>query len=108
MNKWFSAALVVITLFSLGMAIQAQRQLRAARDVVSEDLSGNPLPDVMSTAAVPPALILPPAAEDDLLTLQRQVAALQAERDKLKFDLAAAQSALVSRAQNKTTKATVR
>jgi len=105
MNKWIGMALVLITLFALGMAIQARVQLRQARAVVAEDLSGITSPDATTAAGVASTSI-PPAAVEGVLALQQQVAALQAERDKLKSDLAAAQSALVSRAQNISTNAT--
>ena len=109
MNKWIGVALVVITLFALGMAIHAQRQLRAARAIVAEDLSGNPVPVAPPAAGVVPAPALIPDEEDDsVVALQRQVAALRAERDKLKADLATAQSALVARAQNKAAAAPAR
>jgi hypothetical protein len=99
MNKWIGVSLVLITLCALGMAVQARVQLRRARAVVAEDLSGNSSPDATMAAGVASTSI-PPAAVEGVLALQQQVAALQAERDKLKSDLAAAQSALVSRAQN--------
>jgi uncharacterized protein YlxW (UPF0749 family) len=82
MNKWIGMALILIALVAIGVTIHhARAQLRQARAFVSEALSENPSPSA----------------------LQRQVTALQAECDKLKFDLAAAQSALVARAQNTTT-----
>lgn len=99
MNKWIGVALVLITLFALGMAVQARVQLRRARAVVAEDLSGNSSPDAAMAVGVV-STSFPPAAVEGVLALQQQVTALQAERDKLKADLVAAQSALVSRAQN--------
>ena len=99
MNTLIRVALVLITLASLGIAIHAQVQLRKARAVVAEDLSGDLSSDTTTTAVgVAPAPM--PADAEGVLSLQRQVAALQAERDRLKSDLAAAQSALVSRVQN--------
>ena len=99
MNKWIGVALVLIALCALGMAVQARVQLRRARAVVAEDLSGNSSPDAAAAVCVA-STSTPPVAVDGILALQQQVAALQAERDKLKSDLAAAQSALVSRVQN--------
>ena len=85
MHKRIMAVLVLVTLVSVGLTIQAQVQLRKARAVVAEDLSGNPadLPAVAPVAA-------PAADTERLQALQRQVTALQAERDKLQADLAAA------------------
>ena len=89
MNKRFGMALVLITLVALGFAIQSQLQLRKARDVVAEDLSGNEAPD--QPIGVPSVPGTGDAQRIQLLL--QQVAALQAERDQLVADLAAAQSA---------------
>ena len=95
MNMRLSAVLVVISLVSLALAIQAHLQLRQARAIVQEDLSGS------ATSDAPPAAVAAPlsAAADaqQLLELRRQVAALQAARDRLQSDLAAAQLALADR-----------
>ena len=98
MHKLFQVALVLITLVSLGVAIQAQLKLRDARQVVADDLSGN-----LSGDVPPAAVALPVAATDDVArveALQRQVAALQAERDKLQAELTAVQAMLAERAKN--------
>ena len=96
MNKRIGVALVLVTLASLGWAIRAQVQLRGARRVVSEDLSGNLLADVPVAPAVVPAPGST-AVTERVQALQRQVASLQAERDRLQSDLAAAQLTLAAR-----------
>ena len=99
MNRWIGVALVFITLGSSGMAIYEQAQLRKARLVVAEDLSGNPPADNSSTTDVAAASA---ADAERLQMLQRQVLALQAERNKLQADLAAAQAKLIEGAKNAT------
>ena len=94
MNKQFGVVLVLITLASLGFAIYEQAQLRRARLVVAEDLSGDPPPE-SSTATVAAASI----DANSVQALQRQVASLQAERDKLRAELTAAQAAQAARAK---------
>ena len=100
MNKQIGVALVLITLVSLAIAIQAKVQLRAARAVVAEDLSGNLPPDAPATNAVAPAPVSADTDAERVQALQRQVAALQAERDKLQSDLAAAHLTLAEHAKN--------
>ena len=94
MNKRIGIVLVLVTLVSLGLAIQAHLELRTLRSDMSDDLSGNPAP-VASPAPVAPAA---PAADTAdvhrIQLLQRQVMALQTERQKLLSDLAIAQMAL--------------
>lgn len=95
MNRRMSGVLVLITLFSLGIAIRAQVQIHKARAVVAEDLSGN-LSDIPATSMVVPS----PGSTADVervQALQRQVIALQAERDKLQAALAVAQGTLAAR-----------
>ncbi len=96
MNKRVGVVLVLVTLVSLGWAIRAQVQLRGARRVVSEDLSGNPLSDVPAASVVAPAPVST-AAMERVQALQREVTSLQAERDRLQSDLAAAQLTLAAR-----------
>ena len=99
MNKRIGILLVLIALVSLGVAIQTRVQLRRARAVVAEDLSGNPavreIPAPAATAAVP--VVANTAEVQRIQALQRQVSELQAERDKLQSDLAAARLALAER-----------
>ncbi len=97
MNKSMKYALILVTLVSLGLAIRAQLQLRAARVILEDDLSGcvdrittrPPLPGVEAVAASAGEA----ARLQDLL---RQVAALQAERDTLLSRLAAAELSYAS------------
>ena len=98
MNKWFGAALMVVTAISIGVAVRAQMQVREERAALSADLSGNP-PQVAPTTP-PPAIATARLVDDeadDLPTLQRHVAALQAECDRLKAELAAARGATGAR-----------
>ena len=96
MNKRMAAVLVLITLGSLGLAIHAQLQLRQARAVVAEDLSGDPVETAPATAPTPaPAVV----DADRTQALQQQVVALQAERAQLQANLAAAQAQLAARTQ---------
>ncbi len=95
MDKRIGVVLVLLTLVSLGVAIRAQVQVHKARVVVAEDLSGN-LSDLPAT----PGVVPPVGVTNDVervQALQRQVIALQAERDKLQADLTAAQTALAAR-----------
>ena len=94
MNKRLGVVLVLVSLIFLCWAIQAQLQLRKARVVVAEDLSGD-LVDVPVTPVVAPVAV----GAEQLQALQRQVASLQAERDKLQVDLSAAQAALAAQAK---------
>jgi len=99
MNKQIGMVLVIITLASLTLAIVEQVQLRKARRIVAEDLSGNTAGDGASTAEVATAAAVSSDA-GQLQTLQRQMAAVQAERDRLRADLAAAQAKLAKIATN--------
>ncbi len=98
MNKWFGAALVVITAVSMGVAVRAQMQLREERAALSADLSGNPpmVSSITPLPAIATARIIDDEA-DDLPTMQSHVAALQVECNKLKAELAAARSAAGAR-----------
>jgi hypothetical protein len=96
MNMRLSAVLVVIALVSLGLAVRAQLQLRQARAIVQEDLSGIGPSDAAPVAVAAP---LPGASDAQLRELRQQVAALQAERGRLQSELADAQLSLADRAR---------
>lgn len=99
MNKYFGMALILITVVAVGVAIRAQRQVRTARAIVSDDLSGNLIRDA-PLAAGEPAPVFGASITADVqrcAVLERTVAALQAERDKLQAALTAAQQALAAR-----------
>jgi hypothetical protein len=84
---FFQIVLILITLISLGWAIQAQREVRQARAVVDAALAGEPSSEsAVQGVDVPPVA---PAGAGTVETarirmLQQQVAMLQAECDKLK------------------------
>jgi hypothetical protein len=93
MSKPAGIVLIVISLISLGLAVEAQIQLRKARAVVDADLSGS--------AVVREVPVSTPAAADTgaVLRLQQQVESLQAERDQLRTALVSVQATLADRAR---------
>lgn len=97
MNKRVGIVLVLITLVSVSLATYEWAQLRRARQIVKEDLSSAVAPEPAATAV--PATVLPSPADLKLIeSLQAQLAAANAARDKLQSDLAAVQLTLADRA----------
>lgn len=99
MNIRIGIALIIVTFVSLGLAIHSHLLLRTARAIMEEELSG-----ISDRGSLPPATpVTAPvmaAGSDDaarILELRRQMAELQAERDKLRASLVAAESALAGR-----------